>query len=112
MGPRRVSAPAPDNERVGLSMPRHSITRYPFTCLYCSRPFVARIRNRKFCCRACFDAWSTAQQIATFWHRVLIGDGCWEWQGRICRATGYGQLGVAGKKVYAHRLAYELVYGV
>lgn len=35
---------------------------------------------------------------------------CWEWT-RICNQHGYGQLRVAGRMVYAHRLAYELGVG-
>lgn len=36
--------------------------------------------------------------------------GCLLWYG--CRSKdGYGKLGVDGGEVYAHRLAYELVYG-
>lgn len=42
--------------------------------------------------------------------------GCIEWQGYVRRAAkgnayGYGELGYKGKKVSAHVLAYELVYG-
>ena len=36
--------------------------------------------------------------------------GCWEWI-RICNQHGYGQLRVAGRMVYAHRLAYQLAVG-
>jgi len=35
---------------------------------------------------------------------------CWEWQ-RTCNDDGYGQLRVAGRMVYAHRLAFELGVG-
>lgn len=37
-------------------------------------------------------------------------DGCWEWT-RITNGDGYGQLCVAGRMVYAHRLAYQLGVG-
>lgn len=37
-------------------------------------------------------------------------DQCWEWT-RVCNQCGYGQLRVAGRMVYAHRLAYELGVG-
>lgn len=37
-------------------------------------------------------------------------DGCWVWT--ACRVwNGYGQFRVAGKTVYAHRFAYELLVG-
>ena len=37
-------------------------------------------------------------------------DQCWEWA-RVRNQHGYGQLRVAGRMVYAHRLAYELGVG-
>lgn len=41
--------------------------------------------------------------------RVLVGDGCWEWQGGKT-TEGYGQvMGLDRKRVYAHRLMYELM---
>ncbi|MRR49333.1 MAG: hypothetical protein EG825_00200 [Rhodocyclaceae bacterium] len=36
--------------------------------------------------------------------------GCWNWT-RITNGSGYGMLKVAGRMVYAHRLAYELSHG-
>lgn len=36
---------------------------------------------------------------------------CWEWQ-RTHNGLGYGELRVAGKNVYAHRLAFELAGNV
>lgn len=47
-----------------------------------------------------------------FWTRVEIGDvdACWPWKaGRDGR--GYGQVTVDGKKIGAHRRAYELAHG-
>lgn len=45
-----------------------------------------------------------------FWARVdkQSGDGCWFWLGAKCN-HGYGNLGVEGKSIYAHRFAYELL---
>lgn len=37
-------------------------------------------------------------------------EGCWLWT-RAKSGAGYGQLRVAGKVVYAHRFAYELLVG-
>lgn len=37
-------------------------------------------------------------------------DGCWNWT-RTTNGSGYGMLTVAGRMVYAHRLAYELSHG-
>lgn|SRR3990167_1173676 len=45
-----------------------------------------------------------------FWAKVRCGDGCWEWIGtRI--SSGYGQLSVCGRNVYAHRISYEIHFG-
>lgn len=55
---------------------------------------------------AAFQAW--------FWDRVLVGDGCWEWQGYRTR-NGYGRFTLAledGRRNFrAHRVAFELLIG-
>lgn len=45
-----------------------------------------------------------------FWSRVRKSDGCWEWQGYIM-PNGYGQVGRAGKNIYAHRASWEMHFG-
>ena len=47
-----------------------------------------------------------------FWEKVQGGDEdqCWLWLG--AKSKGYGQLGVAGKLVYAHRFAWEITRGI
>lgn len=49
---------------------------------------------------------------ARFWAHVqkAPGDQCWLWD-TISPTARYGRLGVGGKQVAAHRLAYELVHG-
>lgn len=37
--------------------------------------------------------------------------GCWIWMAS-CDADGYGRIRVAGRTAYAHRVYYELVFGV
>ena len=46
---------------------------------------------------------------ARFWRKVKTADGCWEWQGSTNGRYGEIRLGV-GRKVYAHRYAFELAY--
>lgn len=41
--------------------------------------------------------------------QVALPDGCWEW--RAGRSSGYGVVRIGGRKVYAHRAMYELVFG-
>lgn len=43
-----------------------------------------------------------------FWDRVLIGDGCWEWQGPLRNLNGYGAAHLDGKHMLAHRVAWIL----
>ena len=47
-----------------------------------------------------------------FWSYVCVGDpdDCWEWILSKSRG-GYGRFGLKGKRIPAHRLAYELVKG-
>lgn len=42
--------------------------------------------------------------------RTTIGDGCWEWCGRINR-HGYGQVSIKHRTVAVHRLSYRLFAG-
>jgi hypothetical protein len=42
--------------------------------------------------------------------KILRGDGCWEWQGKLM-TTGYGRFHAAGGWRAAHRIAYVAVYG-
>lgn len=41
--------------------------------------------------------------------RMVTSNGCWEWTGR--RVRGYGQVGLDGKQLPAHRAAYLLWRG-
>jgi Mor family transcriptional regulator len=45
-----------------------------------------------------------------FWRRINKTDSCWLWTGAKA-SMGYGVLRWLGKRVYAHRLVYELTYG-
>ena len=46
-----------------------------------------------------------------FWKKVDKAGDCWIWQGNWF-IRGYGALRVNGKQVYAHRVAWELTYGL
>lgn len=48
---------------------------------------------------------------ADFWDRILVGDGCWEWQAYRHR-QGYGMFYIDGKYHLAHRWMYKEWYGV
>jgi hypothetical protein len=49
----------------------------------------------------------TLEQIANFWDKVAIGDGCWEWQGGR-DPQGYGRHNGGH---LAHRTSYRLMRG-
>ncbi len=50
--------------------------------------------------------------IVRFWSKVdQSGEGCWPWTGARCGSFSYGNFGVAGHTLRAHRVAYELTYG-
>jgi hypothetical protein len=46
------------------------------------------------------------------WARIKLapGDQCWEFQGHVCKTTGYGQLWHEGQARRAHRLAFISAY--
>ena len=52
----------------------------------------------------------TDDVFGRFVDKILIGDGCWEWQGARS-GNGYGTLGVDGRTRLAHRLSYQHFIG-
>jgi hypothetical protein len=42
-----------------------------------------------------------------FWNRVAKTESCWAWTGPKMK-SGYGTIGIYGKKYLAHRFSYEL----
>lgn len=50
---------------------------------------------------------------ARFWKKVvkLPDDGCWEWSGYLT-STGYGSIMQDYKNIKAHRLSWEIHYGL
>lgn len=54
---------------------------------------------------------SHSRRLTTLMSRVTPGwGGCWLWTG-FRYANGYGLFALDGRKVYAHRAAYELTVG-
>lgn len=45
-----------------------------------------------------------------FWGKVRVTPGCWLWTAST--SNGYGQFKVAGKMRKAHRVAYEIAFGL
>lgn len=48
--------------------------------------------------------------LIRFFDKVLVGDGCWEWQAALF-ANGYGKVRQGRKTAYAHRVAWEMWSG-
>lgn len=46
----------------------------------------------------------------TFWDRVVVKDGCWEWDGHLNK-KGYAVFKLLGKTYMAHRVSYEIHVG-
>ena len=44
-----------------------------------------------------------------FWEKVTKTESCWLWTGAM--RNGYGEFGIKGKAINAHRYSWELVYG-
>ncbi len=60
-------------------------------------------------------AWTERTLAERFWEKVdkTSEDGCWYWRSKVSkRGMRYGKFWLGGREVYAHRLAYELAYGV
>lgn len=51
----------------------------------------------------------TPKDRLRFWDKVLIGDGCWQWQANTIK--GYGQFFFPDTPRQAHRVAYEDLVG-
>ena len=101
-------------------------------CLKCSKKFsprryedTAHWERRKFCSQACY--WESAKGRAAhnkgvrqdvgerFWALADDSggnDACWPWEGTVDRKSGYGGFQVDSKKKLAHRVAWELTFGI
>src|SRR4051812_18716737 len=53
----------------------------------------------------------TSAFVDRFWSRVAVSDSCWYWTAATDK-NGYGKIGLAYRNYYAHRVAYELTYGL
>lgn len=62
---------------------------------------IRRIANNKN-----YDCEFLPSDQRRFWKKVDKSDGCWNWI-RAISATGYGDFGLNGKTVKAHRLMYH-----
>lgn len=95
------------NRKGDFRMPRHSSTPIPCAC-GCGKmrlPFDSRGRPRRFL----QDHWGLPVS-ERFWSKVEKTSSCWLWIG-ACNSHGYGHLGIEGRTVPAHRMAYELLVG-
>lgn len=88
----------------------------PRTCRTCNNHFLVtpnqiRRGHGKYCSRACHREAQRVHTVTEFWKRVKKTDSCWIWLGAFGK-YGYGLTSYKSKTKRAHRLAYELTYGV
>jgi len=89
-----------------------------YICHACQRSFYGDTRHgrkagKRYCSLQCFRPNSFLPLAERFWSFVLKTETCWLWQS-YRNDQGYGQYRIkdSGRKIYAHRLAYELTYGL
>lgn len=82
-----------------------------YTCRSCGEAFVRPSgRVRVYCSVACKNTAARVAPLPRLLSRIAVHpNGCWLWTG--CRSNGYGQIGMDGRMMLAHRLAYELIIG-
>lgn len=81
--------------------------RYEYICATCGRVFRHKAKNRKYCSADCRSNDPAATPLARFFANIRFNeDGCWIWSG-FCGPDGYGQFRANGRKLSAHRWAYE-----
>jgi hypothetical protein len=54
--------------------------------------------------------WTPTQRHAAYVDKSGGADACWPWTGSLSK-LGYGQFGINGGSVQAHRAAYEFAFG-
>jgi hypothetical protein len=87
-------------------------------CEHCGKEFQAiNYRAKKglarFCDRACSRQSIVGNPLDRFWNHVdktSDKNGCWIWTGDFSN-TGYGRIGVNGKRILTHRFSWSLVNG-
>lgn len=60
-----------------------------------------------------FKTWGVKSLHDYFWSLVRpeVGDKCWMWAGCVNKVHGYGYVKLNIRRVYAHRLSWEIHYG-
>lgn len=99
-----------------LSMRTYATT--PRTCDFCgvlfdARDFKLKIGKDRCCSRQCAASLRTVPPADRFWPKVDKSGDCWEWT--ACKGVrGYGRFTVrhGESPQSAHRVAYELTFGV
>lgn len=83
------------------------------TCATCGQVFTVKRsqHTQRYCSRACRGVSERLPLSDRFWSHVEKTDTCWLWTGAGGR-RGYGFLNLDGRPYPAHRLAYELTYGL
>lgn len=81
-------------------------------CQTCEKEFIPKNRYGKnlFCSNKCKIEARSTDPIERLWKGVKKTNFCWAWEG-ASNSFGHGQMSIKGKKVYVHRLSYEIYFG-
>lgn len=82
-----------------------TVSRHP--CKGCG----VETTNPTYCAQTCYHAHLAVRNLAAFWERVDKTETCWLWMGQRIPPNGYGMRRVHHRKMYTHRLAWEMVNG-
>jgi len=93
----------------------HSNGTMPWACHYCAAPILVspwRLARwpRQFCDPKCMYAGLRVPVADRLWRRVDKNPDHWLWIGALDR-KGYGKIGLDGKTLSVHRVAWELAAG-
>src|SRR5262245_10555438 len=99
-------------------MSPHDTTAPTRICDHCGIPFTIRkgwfsfFHNapQRFCSEACSQAARRSDPAQVLWSRADMSGDCWIWTGPTT-PNGYGRTSFGGRKEYAHRAAWILIYG-
>lgn len=114
------------NDMIQTDEDVRKVPSFLFVCEECREPFhrTQRYTNpqrNRFCSRRCASAegnrasrqFFSTTVVSRFWSNVSKSDdvSCWPFNGRLSK-EGYGIVRINGRRTAAHRLAYEVHFGI
>lgn len=89
--------------------------RVTLVCDQCGASFTTpasqlRFYRVRFCSRACKAAHQRVSPVERLWAQVVKTPTCWVWKG-LTTPRGYGIMTYEARRLFTHRLAWELARG-